>query len=287
MPGFQIDLRKLLPRGAADAGGRAARLANEFGAKLDRASDRVSAPRAHGRARDCTIPAPARLVALADDRRTAGSESGGQGVEVALLRLAVGRPEGEVEVCVRQFVPLALRDPLRLGDALAVLAHERDPAIAIVDWQAVAVARGMALSWVGSSMQFAWPGRDQWPAVGTVAVRDGARHERKLAQRRAAGTPAWARLLDASSRGALTDSREDWKLALELDGRRVDVRERMPWLAVAQLVERVERPGRMVTRIERRARAGTPVAVLVGPGGDVAVDWERTLTALRTRPAAG
>jgi hypothetical protein len=280
MAGIQIDLRKLLPKRGADAAGRVARLAENVTSTLEHATDRVVAPHADGRVRRCTVPAPARLVALADDRRTAASEAGGQGFEVAFLRLAVARPEGEAETCVRQFIPLALRGTLRLGDELVVLAHAEDPAIAIVDWEATGTARGVPVSWVLTSMQLAWPDRDQWPAPGTVAVRDGGRHERRVAKRRAEGTEAWARLLEGSSRGGLTDKREDWKLALDLDGRRVELRERMPWLAVGRLIERVESQGRTINRIERRARAGTPVAVLVGPGDKVTVDWERTLTTL-------
>jgi hypothetical protein len=280
MAGLRIDLRKLLPNRGADAAGRIARLAGNVTTTVEHASDRVLAPHADGRVRRCTAPAPARLVALADDRRTAASEAGGQGFEVAFLRLAVARPEGEAEACVRQFVPAALRGTLRLGDDLVALTDPDDPAIAIVDWEATGSARGEPVSWVLTSMQFAWPDRDQWPAPGTVAVRDGGRHERRLAKRRAEGTEAWARLLEASSRGGLTDKREDWKLALDLDGRRVELRERMPWLAAGRLIERVEHQGRMISRIERRARAGTPVAVLAGPGEQVTVDWERTLTAL-------
>lgn len=272
---MEVDLRKLLPKRAAGAVARAVRLTGDVTTRVEHATDRVVAPGADRRARGCTIAARARLIALADDRRTSGGEAGTQGIEVALLRLAVARPDGDAEACVRQHVPFALRAGIRLGDELAVLAHEQDRTVAIVDW---GDAGGVV-----SAIQYAWPEPGEWPAPDAVEVRDGARHERRLAGLRERGTPAWATLLDASTRGGLTDRREDWKLTVELDGRRVELRERVPWLGAARLVERVEKGGSMVKRIERRPSTGTPVAVLVSPGGEVAADWERTLTALLTR----
>ena len=55
MPGIRIDLGKLLPKGAADAVGRAVRLGDDVATKLESATDRVIAPHADGRARGCTI----------------------------------------------------------------------------------------------------------------------------------------------------------------------------------------------------------------------------------------
>jgi hypothetical protein len=132
VPGFEIDVRKLLGNRPADAVRRAAGVAAGVSDAVDGVTDRVAAPHADARVRKCTVRETGRLVAIADDRRTAASEAGAQGIEVALLRLAIG----EREVCVRQFVPMSVRGSLRLGDELAVLAHEDDPAIAIVDWEA-------------------------------------------------------------------------------------------------------------------------------------------------------
>ena len=58
------------------------------------------------------------------------------------------------------------------------------------------------------------------------------------------------------------------------------MKERVPELALTKLVG--YRPGEsklggMVTTIETVAAVGAPIAALVSPAGDVAVDWEATL----------
>ena len=49
------------------------------------------------------------------------------------------------------------------------------------------------------------------------------------------------------------------------DGRTVEIRDRVPLLALARL-----RPG-------EESRVGTPIDVMVSGEGEVAVDWESTL----------
>jgi len=88
----------------------------------------------------------------------------------------------------------------------------------------------------------------------------------RLPARRAQWTPARATLAGGSTRGALTDSRVDWKLDLVLDGHPVRVAERVPQFAAARLFA----PG-------PTARVGTPVLVLRSPAGELAADWEATL----------
>ncbi|MDQ3739432.1 MAG: hypothetical protein M3389_00680, partial [Actinomycetota bacterium] len=70
-------------------------------------------------------------------------------------------------------------------------------------------------------------------------------------------------------------------LTLDLgDGRRAEVRERASELVLARLVG--AKPGRsmlggFITTVQRVVNEGAPLAVLVAPDGEVAVDWEATL----------
>jgi hypothetical protein len=219
----------------------------------------VLAPRASAKARACTLACEAEVTGVADLPRlelSSGQGGGTEGFDVTLARLRVLRPDGEAEACVRQHVPFPARATFAPGLRVPALAHPSERAVAILRFPET----------VATAMQYAWPDPADWPAPGRIAVRDKGRYERRLAERRASWTPAWATLAGGRSRGGLTDSRVDWMLDLVVEGRPVRVAERVPSLGAARLFAQ----GAV-------ARVGTPVGVLVGPAGAVAVDWEATL----------
>ena len=217
-------------------------------------------------------------------RVESGGPQGAQaGFDVALLRLRVLRPDGEAEACVRQHVPPQARPPLRPGFGVMALAHDTDPAIALVDWDATAHALNHQLDWVVTAQQFKWPDADEWPPAGEIQVRDRGRYERRIAERRASWTPAQATLQGGGTRGGLTDSRVVWKLQIQLPDGAITISERVPSLAAARLFETrtgAKRLGGLAETVETVARVGTPLAVLVLPTGEVAVDWEATINQL-------
>lgn len=246
--------------------------------RVDGTLDAAHTPITAGRLRDCTLPCDAELTGLADVPRL-DLEHGG-GYEVALLRLSVARPEGEAECCVRQRVPLEARRMIVPGAGLRVMAHESKPQIAVVDWLGQGT-RGQALDFRDEMVQFAWPDRGDWPAPGALEVRDNWRHRPKLEKRRREWSPMGARLVDARTRGSWTDGREDWTFELELhEARRVTVKQRAASIAVARLVAYkpgAAKMGGLVETVEPVVRTGAPIAVLVSPAGEVAIDWEATL----------
>jgi hypothetical protein len=106
---------------------------------------------------------------------------------------------------------------------------------------------------------------------------------RRIEERRASWTPAQATLQGGSTRGGYTDSRTVWKLELQLENGRTTISERVPSLAAARLLQTragAKRLGGLAETVETVARVGTPLAVLVSPQGEVAVDWEATLRQL-------
>jgi hypothetical protein len=282
--GFKLDLGKVVKRVPVPGVlSKAAGLVNDAGMKVESTIDSGANPVVAAKLRRCTVACSAEITGLADLPRL--GVQGGGGIDVALLRLRVDRPDGPAECCVRQYVPREIRHVLVPGARAVVLAHEDDPAAAIVDWDATGKEWEARLSWVIEKQQFDWPGPDEWPAPGAIEVRDKSRHRKRLEERRARWQVATARLADAGTRGAYTDNREDWTFGLELaDGPRVTVKERAPDLALARLVSVVEeekkRLGGVLTTTRFVARTGAPIAVLVGPKGEVAVDWEATLAQL-------
>jgi hypothetical protein len=253
-----------------------------FTAALQNLQDSALFPRASATAKRCTIACPAEIVGVADLLRIeSGAPPGAQsGFDVALLRLRVLRPDGEAEACVRQHVPPQARPALRPGFGVMALAHDSDPAIALVDWDATARALGHQLEWVVTAQQFKWPDADEWPARGAFEVRDKGRYERRLQERRATWTPAQATLQGGGTRGGLTDSRVVWKLELALPNGTTTISERVPSLAAAWLFETrvgAKRLGGLAETVETVARVGKRLDVLVSPTGEVAVDWPATL----------
>ena len=228
----------------------------------------------------CTVACVAEITGVAD--LPAVSYEQYRYVDVALLRLRVRRPDGEAECCVRQHVPAVARRALAPGATVMALAHERDRDIAVVDWRTTAERLGVRMSVLDEPGQFAWPGRAEWPAEGTIEVRDRSRHAQRLAERRRDWTAATARLRDASTRNKLKDLRQEWTLTLELpDGSRATAEERMPSLATARLCDYREgtpKLGGLASTVDLVVRTGAPIEVLRQPGGSgLAVDWEATL----------
>jgi hypothetical protein len=287
-PGFDRDIAKLrnqlsggvkralrgAGRGAVTTVGVAEAVANPAELLPDLPSNVVHRGTAN-RLRGCTIPTRAHVVGIADLPDLDDSIQ----LPVALLRLRVERPDGEAETCVRTHVPGRIAR-LALGSSVRALAHEQDPRIAIVDWTATGELLGRALDWEAAIEQYAWPDPGEWPAAGAIEVRDNWRHRRRFEKRRGEGQRMDARLVAADPSGGRVDRRARWKLEVEVGGRRAAVNERVPALAFPLLVR--QKPpkqmlGGLITTTGAEVVAGAPLVALVGPGGELEVDWEATL----------
>jgi len=272
---FRIDLtglseigRKVVPKPLRKAAGAI----NDAHDAFERSLDRTASPIASRRVAGCTLATRAHVTGIAD---ITGIEYEYEVLPVTLLRLRVERPGGDAETCVRQYVPRGLLR-LAVGSSLRALAHPEDPRLAYVDWHETARRLGYGSAAVPDTMdQFAWPGPDEWPAPGRLEVRDKARYTRRLEERREAWAPATARLTGASG-GDWDNGRQRFDLVLDVGGRRAEVRERVPDLAVARLLAHREVGAGLVARVETVVNAGATLAVLAGPGGEVAVDWPAT-----------
>jgi hypothetical protein len=255
---INLDLRKLGRIPGMKTLGKAMNAAGTAMDKVDSTLDAAGSPIKTSRVRACTLERDAELTGMADRPRLARET--GAGYEVLLLRLRVARPDGPADCCVRQSVPSDHKRTLAPGARLRVLAHESNPGIAIVKWDESFKPIGDAPQPMAEVVQYDWPDREDWPAEGAVEVRDDGRYRRRLEERRATWSTAGARLLRADARGSQTNDRADWRFELQLsDGRIVTVDERTPHLVLLRLFP------------------GAPIAVLVSPAGDVAVDWEATL----------
>jgi hypothetical protein len=259
--------------------GKAVNAAGTAWDKFDQAVDTSNAPIRTARVRACTLECDAELTGMAD-RPAVDSDAVGAGYDVLLLRLRVARPEGSVECCVRQSVPYEHKRVLAPGARLKALAHESNPEVAVVKWddsfEPIPDPPPTPLYY----FQYAWPDPEDWPAVGAIEIHDDGRYRRKLEERRATWTSAGARLVGAKDTGSRTNDRADWKLDLQLDdGRQVKVKERVPSLVLARLVRlhfTYLAPG-IVDTVQTEVLVGKPIAVLVSPKGEVAVDWEATM----------
>jgi hypothetical protein len=285
---IRIDLGKLgqrLPAGLQRAGRAAGKAVEKpltvaaavTQPELIELPDAVDHPIVAGRLRRCTIECRAHLLGIAD--LPALEYQYGGITTFVLMRVRVERPDGDFETCVRQHLPTALRR-LAPGSSLRALAHEEERRFVVMDWKTTAERLGIELAWPTSLDQYDWPGPEDWPALDAIEVRCDGRARRRLEKRRAEWQPARALLLDADTRGNRMDGRQKWTLELDLHGRRVTIEEGVPDLALAKLVGSKagkERLGGLVTSTESVANEGAPLAVLVSPDGEVAVDWEATL----------
>ena len=221
-PGFRIDLRVLgekLPGGVQRFGRKAAKAAEKpVGIAhdlmypetlLEPTADKLANPVVAARLSQVTIATRAHILGIADLPAIEYEHSGS--LSMVLLRMRVERPDGDAETCVRQCLPEAIRR-ITPGSSLRALAHETDRRIAVFDWVETGARLGMKLSWPETLDQYAWPDREDWPAVDAIEVRDGIRHRGTLDRRRAEWTARTARLAGASSRGARVDGREQWQL---------------------------------------------------------------------------
>jgi hypothetical protein len=211
----------------------------------------------------CRISCAAVITGIAD---LPALELGPEVLEVALLRLRVHRPEGDAECCVRQHIPVEIRSVIGPGAGVMVLAHENDLSVAAVDWVATGDRIGTRLSFPSAREQYDWPPRPDWPAIGMVEIHDVDGHGEMLEERRGEWSLGSAGLVSLTPLRSRLDQRDEWQVGLQLqDGQTIEVRDRVPVLALARL-----RPG-------EEARVGTPIDVLVSKQGEVAVDWEATL----------
>jgi len=211
----------------------------------------------------CTLSCVAVVIALAD---LPAIERGGRVTEVSLLRLRVRRPEGDVDLCVRQQVPPEIRSVLEPGSGLMALAHVHDRAVAVVDWMATGESIGMQLSFTRVLEQYDWPPLDEWPAAGSIEVHDIDGWRERLTERRGAWILASAALISLTPLQSRVDRRDEWRVALQLrDGRTIQIKDRIPLLALSRLQAGDE------------SRVGTPIDVLVSSDGELTIDWEATL----------
>jgi hypothetical protein len=211
----------------------------------------------------CVLSCAAMVTGLAD---LPAVERGGRVIEVALLRLTVRRPEGDAEVCVRQHVPREIRGVFEPGAGVMVLAHDHDRTVAVVDWEATGAWIGASLTFPSALEQYDWPPRDEWPARGEVEIHDVNGLRERLDERRGRWILGSADLVSLTPLRSRVNQRDEWRIALQMrDGRTVQIKDRLPQLALARLQAGDE------------ARTGTPIDVLVSGEGEVSIDWEATL----------
>jgi hypothetical protein len=211
----------------------------------------------------CTVGCTAVVAGLAD---LPALPVGAEALDVALLRLRVRRPEGEVECCVRQHIPPEIRAEVAPGAGVIALAHETDPHVAVVDWRATGNWIGTQLSAPSEPRQYDWPPVEEWPDSGQIEVHDVNGQREELDRRRVEWRLASADLLAMTPLPSRVDQRGEWRVTLGFrDGNTIAIKDRVPTLAVARLRPRGE------------DRLGAAVDVLVSSEGDVVVDWESTL----------
>jgi hypothetical protein len=290
--GYKIDLRKLgekLPEGVQRAGRKLGKAVEKPLAVASAISfpedlfqdqaERLAHPITWGRIKDCTLETRAHLDGLADLPALVSADSTGTThvQPVTLFRLRVERPEGDAETCVRQFLPTAF---LKLvpGSSVRALAHQSDPRYVMLDWRRTleAMRADGGSGAVLSLEQFAWPDRAEWPARGAIEIRDRPKRMRRLDERRRTWRHARGRLLGASSRGSNDDGRASWTLELDVEGRRVEHRERVPRLLIGRVVGfRTESHlGGIVESYEVVVDDKVPIPLLVSPSGELVVDWQ-------------
>jgi hypothetical protein len=220
-------------------------------------------PEVTERLRGCRLSCAAVIIGLAD---LPAIESGGQVLEVALLRMTVRRPEGDAEACVRQHIPREIRGVVGPGAGVMVLAHDNDRSVAAIDWIATGEWIGAKLTFPTAHEQYDWPPRDDWPARGEIEIHDLNGQRAELDERREQWNLGSAGLVSLTPLRSRVDHRDEWQIALQLaNGETVEIRDRVPVLALARL------------RPDDASRVGTPIDVLLSSSGEVAVDWEATL----------
>jgi hypothetical protein len=229
-------------------------------------------PAVTARLAGCTLACSAVVTGLAD---LPAVPAGEHVVDVALLRLRVRRPEGEVTCCVRQHIPHEVRAVVGPGAGVMVLAHQFERSVAIVDWTATGNWIGARLTFPTSPEQYDWPPPEEWPASGEIEVHDVNGQREDLDRRRLEWRLASADLLALTPLPSRVDQRDEWRVTLELpDGNTMAIKDRVPLLVVARL------------RAKAEDRVATPINVLVSASGDVVIDWEATLRqpGLRSAP---
>lgn len=233
-----VDLRKpaqavgkLVPRPVRAAADRINRIAEHpvvdaldvFG--VTPASGRRERPR-DGVVVGCSVPCAGTVTGLADLPGVDGQYSI---TTLFLFRLAVERPDGPVEACVRQDAPRAVLATIGPGARLPLLAHPTDRSRVVVAWP-----DPDSVLW--ETRLFRFPAPDEWPAPGRIEVRDHPRHARRLADRRATWTSRWAQVERVGGVDRLYEGRTTHAIDLVFeDGSRARAQERVPALALERL----------------------------------------------------
>lgn len=237
-------VRRVVPRPLRSA----AAAVNRVDRRIDTALRPEVRPQ-HGEVVGCSVPCRATLTGLADlpsQHRQHGA------TDLYLLRLAVERPDGPVEVCVRQVVDPAHQATIGPGTVLPVLADPADRTRAVVRWD-------LPPGGFWERSQFAFPSPAEWPAPGRIEVRDEVRHLRELAERRATWTSVWARLLAIGTDRGRRDGRRLHDVDLELaTGGVIRTRQRIPNLARPRI-------------------PATPWLPALTDGRTACIDWEAML----------
>ena len=220
----------------------------------------------------CTLACSAVITGLAD---LPAVPAGEQVLDVALVRMRVRRPEGDVTCCVRQYIPHEIRAVLAPGAGVMVLAHEHNRQFAVVDWAATGDWIGTQLTYPSTPEQYDWPPPDEWPADGEIEVHDVNGQRAELDRRRSEWRFGSADLLALTPLRSRVDQRDEWRITLELrDGNTMAIKDRVPLLAVARL------------RAGGEDRVGTAIHVLTSSNGEVVIDWEATLRQPELRSAS-
>ncbi|HEX7132959.1 MAG TPA: hypothetical protein VF228_10300 [Iamia sp.] len=249
--GISIDLTgparavgRLVPQPVRAAVTRAGRIAERLDPTF-RTQEHPEDGAIHG----CSVPCRATVVGLAD---LPGLREHDGLLDRVLIRMAVDRPDGSVEVCVRQHVPGSFEATIGPGTELPALADPVDRSRAVVRWN-------VPPGGFWERAQFAFPPPPEWPAAGRIEVRDRGRQAQQLAERRATWSSVWARPGSIGKDRGRVAGRPEHDVDLELaTGGVARSRERIPILA--------------------RARISTATWVpALTDGRDVCVDWEAFL----------
>jgi hypothetical protein len=286
--GFRIDLRKLgekLPEGVQRAGRRLGKAAEKPVAvahevafpldSLDEPLERALHPVVAARLRDCTIETRAHIEGIADlpgiQYEHGRSSPSRCSACASSARRATPRP-----ACASSSLPPSRK--LLPGSSVRALAHASDARFAVLDWARTAERMGFELDGgSGPLEQYAWPERESWPAEGAIEIRGHA-----PASARHGGA---ARVLGTRARAArgrvLTrvepHGRQLWTLELELDGRRVKVKERVPRLLIGRVIgfrESGSHLGGLVDSYDVVVDEKARIPLLFSPDDEIAVDWQ-------------
>jgi len=208
----------------------------------------------------CDIMCGARIVAIADLPAEGDSETFEQ--QVSLLRLAVERPDGEHEACVRQDIPPQFQPTLVPGDRVTVRTHPVERGRAFVMW-----GNGPNGASIVLHSLLKWPEPDRWPQPGRIEVYKRSKRDEELAARRQQRQSLVGQLAGARPTSMKMNGRQVYEWVINTAHGPATLRQQGPDLAVARLMI-----------MQAQWRFGAPVVLMVGEGGkDTEIDWEATI----------